>query len=93
MVVNAALSAYEQKVQDLADLYNDAWGLIYQADDLMRAEERELIRAKLQVQAATGGPPILWDANAPWSAVFHFAATDDSFLAHPRAGPGQPLDS
>ncbi len=79
VVVNSALCAYEKKIQDLADQYHDAWGLIYQADDLMRAEEMELTRAKLQQQATAGNPPTLWDPASPWSAVFFFAATDDAF--------------
>ena len=45
----------------------------------MRAEEMEIVRAKLHQRALAGNPPTLWDAHAPWSAVFFFAATDETY--------------
>ena len=81
IVVHAALTAYERRIEHLADKYPDAWGLIYAADDMMRAEELEARRSQLLARATRYplDPPKLWDAAAPWSAVFLDVAEDEDF--------------
>ena len=63
--------AYERKIEQLNRDYPECWGLIYAAEDTMRAEELPLILERLQDHVATGPPvmPRLWDPNTPWSAV------------------------
>ena len=87
----AALEAYERRIEKMVKLWGDAWHLIYQADDWMRAEILEKIRRQLQANVTAGHPvPKCWAPNEPthpWSAAFFFAAHDNEFwddnVVHP----------
>ena len=83
LAVHAALTAYEQNIHRLCDRYPDCWGLIYQADDDLRAEIWEEFRRELltRAQATPLAPPRLWDAAVPWSAV----------ILESAGGPGHDL--
>ena len=67
----SALIAYEQKIEQLNRDYPECWGLIYAAEDTMRAEELPLILERIHdlLAAQPQALPRLWNPNAPWSAV------------------------
>ena len=91
IVSSAALEAYERRIERLVKLWGDAWHLIYQADDWMRAEMIEKVRREQQADVSAGHPvPKCWSPSEPWhpwSAAFLAAASDNTFwddqVVHP----------
>ncbi|MDE0840171.1 MAG: hypothetical protein OSB41_14110, partial [Kiritimatiellae bacterium] len=80
IIGTAALEAYEGCIEKLVALWGDAWHLIYQADDLFRAEHCERVRRAIAADVTAGNPsPPTWSAAAPWAATFLRAATDRNF--------------
>ena len=76
----ASLEAYARHIEKLVVQWPQCWGLIYAADDLMRAERWEKYRRLFKLDSAHGREvPRDWDPHRPWSCVM-FHATKDSLF-------------
>ena len=76
----AALEAYARHIEKLVVQWPHCWGLIYAADDLMRAERWEKYRRLFKLDSAHGREvPRDWDPMKPWSCVMFHATKDNLF--------------
>ena len=76
----AALEAYFRHVERLVTQWPQCWGLIYSADDTARAEKLEKWRRHWTLEQSRGRQvPGDWDANDPWSCVFHSLIGDEKY--------------
>ena len=76
----AALEAYYRHVERLVTQWPQCWGLIYSADDTARAEKLEKWRRHWTLEQSRGRQiPGDWDANDPWSCVFHSLIGDEKY--------------
>lgn len=76
----SALEVYGRAVEKLVAQWPTCWGLIYAADDALRAEKFDKLRRHFIAEAAFGRQvPRDWDERQPWSCVMIYAARDDGY--------------
>ena len=76
------LDEYEETIRALNDVYGSGhWGLIARADDVMRSEEWERTRRRIEDMRSRGVYTLSFDSKTPWAAVLRDSARDTQFWA------------
>eukprot|EP00438_Fugacium_kawagutii_P018420 Skav227177 [mRNA] locus=scaffold1396:139548:146739:+ [translate_table: standard] len=76
----SALEIYARTIEKLNTQWPSCWGLIYAADDALRAERFDKLRRHFIAESAFGRQvPRDWDPVHPWSCVMIYAARDDTY--------------
>ena len=74
----APLDRYQKKVEKLARQWPSCWHLIFLAEDKARYEHFNRLKSMIEFDIEAGRPaPPMWDAEAPWNAIFLMAAEND----------------
>ena len=91
VATSACLDEYFKRISKLNADYPECWHLLMQAEDKVRAEMFERFRRQLSKAYIEGRLPmgITFDAKAPWTGVFVFAARNWEYWHEHVTKPAQ----
>ena len=93
VAVQAAFEEYFSTVSKFNSEYPECWHIIMQAGDQLRAETFDRFRRNLHAAFMKGRLPfdVNYDPDAPWSAVFIYAAKNSDYWQENVVRPSQNL--